>query len=192
MQNLYRVVSGDDLIKLLGQHKDIITIVFFSDDRVPDCKSSKPLFVKASKTFKDCMFVFLDLKTYDDQNGGFISQLNGPLPKYMFYYDNERIALVDGPYFDKFIETLNYLLTKLHDIRTQQVGTPQTNNTTTSIPSPISKEQYEALQKIHAVQKKKMILELSQLNLLKTQQQKMLLGQIQIIERIKKEKNNNY
>lgn len=58
MQNLYRVVSGDDLIKLLGQHKDIITIVFFSDDRVPDCKSSKPLFVKASKTFKDCMFVF--------------------------------------------------------------------------------------------------------------------------------------
>lgn len=210
MQNLYRVVSGDDLVKLLTQHKDIITVVFFSDDRVPDCKSSKPLLVKASKTFKDCMFVFLDLKTYDDQTAGFISQLNGPLPKYMFYYDKERIALVDGPYFDKFIETLNYLLTKLHDIRVQQtnndgVQSPQTphtpssntntntnSNPNTPIPTPISKEQYESLQKIHAVQKKKMIMELSQLNLLKTQQQKMLLGQIQIIERIKKEKNNNY
>jgi hypothetical protein len=154
------------------------------------------------------MFVFLDLKTYDDQASGFISQLNGPLPKYMFYYDKERIALVDGPYFDKFIETLNYLLTKLHDIRVQQTQTnnesiqsPQTtsnsnstpaSNLKTPIPTPISKEQFESLQKIHAVQKKKMILELSQLNLLKTQQQKMLLGQIQIIERIKKEKDNNY
>ncbi len=204
MQNLYRVVSGDDLVKLLTQHKDIITVVFFSDDRVPDCKSSKPLLVKASKTFKDCMFVFLDLKTYDDQTAGFISQLNGPLPKYMFYYDKERIALVDGPYFDKFIETLNYLLTKLRDIRVQQTNndgtqSPQTSHTPSSntnsnpnVPTPISKEQYESLQKIHAVQKKKMIMELSQLNLVKTQQQKMLLGHIQIIERIKKEKNDNY
>ena len=207
MVNLYRVTTGSDLKKLLQENQHRITAIFYSDDLVPGCKANKPLFVKASKTFTDCMFVFLDLRKYDDQDAGFTTNLSGALPKYMFYYDLENIAHVNGAQFDKFISILNHLLQRLQQTRQEQTQTQtpkpklkqdqeqdhnstptESNDKTTGsekIPTPVTEHQLEFLRKMHAVQKKKMLAEIAKLNYLKTQQQKVLLNQSQQLQRMK-------
>ena len=201
MQNLYRVNTGVDLQKLLDENREKITILFYSDDRVPGCKSNKPLFIKASKTFTDCMFIFLNLREYDDQDAGFMEGLSGALPKYVCYYDLSQIATVNGPNFEAFVDTLNHLLVKLQGIRqaqTQQLvgneddtasddqlGEAQVDSEPRPIPNTVTEDELEELKKMHIVQKKKMVMEIAQLNHMKIQQQKMMLTQIQQLERFK-------
>lgn len=116
MSNLYKVLTSNDLDKVLESNTDRITVVGFMQEWVSICQQHKALFKQCAKEYGDCLFILIDLSHFtDDDKKKYTSELSGVIPEYRYFYNQQKIARAIGPDFAKVNNTLVVLLKQLHE-----------------------------------------------------------------------------
>lgn len=115
--NIFKVLTADDLTQILEKNKNKIVSIFYSTNDCQNCKQIYPMFAQTSQEYPNVFFILINLDKFKDgsSNGIQYSHNITHVPHFSFYYNNKQVFEFTGGSFSKFRLSLNTLLKQIDD-----------------------------------------------------------------------------
>ena len=114
-ENIFKISKTNDLFQLLKDLKDKLIIIMFSAKWCGPCKSIKSVFYDFSKYYTNSIFIYIDIDEYNDKDCPIINKIDS-VPTFMFFNNNNLLALIKGSDPNKLQETIKNCELKIIDI----------------------------------------------------------------------------
>ena len=112
-QNLFQVLSDDDLDEILLDHRSEIVLVLYGTKTCQRTRRIKPKFVELAHQYSDFFFVYVDLLRYKT-DGRYSKDINRT-PTFLFFHNMGNIGHMIGDDARQLFGLIQHFQMKLHE-----------------------------------------------------------------------------
>lgn len=124
--NIFQVLSEAHLDDILVQNMQNLVVVMLSATNCVPCKSIKPKFIGLSRKHPDVFFVYIDTNDYAVVKNKYFEKFEFT-PTFVFFFNNTRIAFIEGGYETQLISVLEEVKQKINKKKKELEISQKTN-----------------------------------------------------------------
>ena len=125
--NINQAVNAKGLIDLVNINQKKVTTILFTDAKTNEGKGIKKIFIKLSKNFSNCFFIFVDKSKFIDTDGQM--SINHKINTYfLIFFNTQKVSVIEGPDIGVCERNINHILKMIHDANNQEQNNDTTDN----------------------------------------------------------------
>lgn len=148
--NIYQVINNNDLYDLINSTNDKLVVAMFTNYSSFDKQLSyklKKAFFDVSKAYTFNVFIYIDLNNFDGDYKNFTQEEDFKIPRFCYYYNKDNLGFVQGLNLNKFVEQLDFINSKLKEIKIKNKELQDNNINSEQNNKPLVKKTHKIIYK---------------------------------------------